>query len=335
VLFDLLRHDPKTAGIPIHVISGAEHVDQLIDHGAASVSAKPVSSDGLASILDAIRESEARAQRTVLVVDPDADRRLSLVEAIRDGITRVTALPGVAAGAGKAVAEGYDAVVLGFGRSAKEDAQILEEAADHLAGSLPRLVFFSPYADVLQQAVALHPEMSEVPRAENAAQLSLLISQMLPGSERAGHVPAISSKVQNADLAGAKVLIIDDDIRNIYSLTSVLETYDIEVLHAERGRDGIALLEEMRDIDVALVDIMMPEMDGYETMREIRRRPEIADIPLISVTAKAMKGDRRKCLEAGASDYIAKPVDLDLLLALLRVWIGRARSRGGAELAAQ
>jgi CheY-like chemotaxis protein len=127
------------------------------------------------------------------------------------------------------------------------------------------------------------------------------------------------------DLAGAKVLIVDDDIRNIYSLTSVLETYGIQVLHAERGRDGIELLQQNPDMDVALIDIMMPEMDGYETMRQIRGTPPIARVPLISVTAKAMKGDRQKCLDAGASDYIAKPVDLDLLLALLRVWIGRSR----------
>ncbi|TIT58473.1 MAG: response regulator, partial [Mesorhizobium sp.] len=120
-------------------------------------------------------------------------------------------------------------------------------------------------------------------------------------------------------------------IRNIYSLTSVLETYGIEVQHAERGRDGIAMLEEAPDVDVALIDIMMPEMDGYETMRRIRSQPKIAHIPLISVTAKAMKGDRQKCLDAGASDYIAKPVDLDLLLALLRVWVGRSRSRAGTS----
>jgi CheY-like chemotaxis protein len=133
-----------------------------------------------------------------------------------------------------------------------------------------------------------------------------------------------------ADLTGAKVLIVDDDIRNIYSLTSVLETFGIDVLHAERGRDGISLLDQHPDIDVALIDIMMPEMDGYETMREIRRRPALADLPIISVTAKAMHGDRQKCLEAGASDYIAKPVDLDLLMALLRVWIGRSREQHGA-----
>jgi CheY-like chemotaxis protein len=128
------------------------------------------------------------------------------------------------------------------------------------------------------------------------------------------------------------MLIVDDDIRNIYSLTSVLESYDVEVLHAERGRDGIDILETTAGIDVALIDIMMPEMDGYETMQEIRKRPALAELPLIAVTAKAMKGDRQKCLDAGASDYIAKPVDIDLLLALLRVWIARSRDDAGASM---
>ena len=129
------------------------------------------------------------------------------------------------------------------------------------------------------------------------------------------------------ELAGSRILIIDDDIRNIYSLTSVLEAHDVKVLHAERGAEGIQILENAPQIDAALVDIMMPDMDGYETMRQIRTKPAIGGIPLIAVTAKAMKGDRQKCLDAGASDYIAKPVDIDLLLALLRVWIGRARSQ--------
>jgi len=105
----------------------------------------------------------------------------------------------------------------------------------------------------------------------------------------------------------------------------VLESYGVEVLHAEGGRDGIVILEQTPGIDIALIDIMMPEMDGYETMQQIRQRPALQDLPLVAVTAKAMKGDRQKCLDAGASDYIAKPVDIDLLLALIRVWIARSR----------
>ena len=133
------------------------------------------------------------------------------------------------------------------------------------------------------------------------------------------------------ELSGARVLIVDDDIRNIFSLTSVLESFNVEVLHAERGKEGIRILEQTPGIDVALIDIMMPEMDGYETMRQIRARHGLTDVPLIAVTAKAMKGDRQKCLDAGASDYIAKPVDIELLLALLRVWVNRAREAAQPE----
>jgi CheY-like chemotaxis protein len=154
--------------------------------------------------------------------------------------------------------------------------------------------------------------------------LTQLFESIAAGKAKRRKAPAKPvSKKKSSHLKGKKILIIDDDIRNIYSLTSVLEAQGAKVRHAERGGEGIAILEREPDIDVALVDIMMPDMDGYETMRRIRSTDGIADIPLVAVTAKAMKGDRQKCLDAGANDYIAKPVDIDLLLALLRVWIDR------------
>ena len=218
VLLDLLKHDPQTSHVPIHVISGADKIASVIGMGAFGVTEKPAEREALGSVFrDLAGHIEAREPVLAAVPDKDAE-----------------------------------------------------------AASAARTV----------------PE-----------------------------------------IAGAKILIVDDDIRNIYSLTSVLESYDVEVVHAERGRDGIFILEQTPDIDIALIDIMMPEMDGYETMREIRKKRALKDVPLIAVTAKAMKGDRQKCLDAGASDYIAKPVDIDLLLALLRVWIARSRE-GAAPLAA-
>ncbi|WP_245340563.1 HAMP domain-containing protein [Mesorhizobium sp. WSM4313] len=326
VLFDLLRHDPKTAGIPIHVISGAEDIDSLARKGASSISTKPVSSEELVKVFQEIHSRNLRVQRRVLVADSDPERRLSLVETIRDGVTSVTAISRAATAEDIDLAS-FDAVVLGLGKSARDNARALDELTNQFSDGLPPLLFFAPHSEAVEQVLALNPALSSVPRAENFAQLALHISATLPGGLREESGAGAERADNRSNLAGAKVLIVDDDIRNIYSLTSVLETYDIEVLHAERGRDGIALLEENADVDAALIDIMMPEMDGYETMRSIRNTPSIAHIPLISVTAKAMKGDRQKCLEAGASDYIAKPVDLDLLLALLRVWIGRSRDR--------
>jgi CheY-like chemotaxis protein len=136
----------------------------------------------------------------------------------------------------------------------------------------------------------------------------------------------------DAALAGKKVLVVDDDVRNIFALTSVLEEHNLHVVHAENGRAGIEMLLKTPGIDGVLMDIMMPEMDGYETMRAIREIPKFRNLPIIALTAKAMKGDRDKCLEAGASDYIAKPVDLEQLFAVLRVWIARGHERSHESL---
>ena len=127
----------------------------------------------------------------------------------------------------------------------------------------------------------------------------------------------------NEALRGRRVLVVDDDARNIFALTSVLENHDMEVLSATNGRQAIELIERTPDLSIVLMDIMMPDMDGYATMREIRRIPRFRTLPILALTAKAMKGDREKCLDAGASDYIAKPVNTDQLLSLMRVWLFR------------
>ncbi|MDM7914054.1 MAG: response regulator, partial [Candidatus Eisenbacteria bacterium] len=154
---------------------------------------------------------------------------------------------------------------------------------------------------------------------ETALFLHRRVSQLPPDKQ------AILERLHrsNESLRRRKVLIVDDDARNIFALTTVLENQEAEVLSAMNGRLAIEMLERVPEIEVVLMDIMMPEMDGFETMREIRRRPRFRELPILALTAKAMKGDREKCLEAGASDYIAKPVDTEHLLSLLRVWLSR------------
>jgi CheY-like chemotaxis protein len=124
-------------------------------------------------------------------------------------------------------------------------------------------------------------------------------------------------------LNGKKALVVDDDIRNIFALTSILERHQMEVQYAENGHDALKMLDDNPDIDVVLMDVMMPEMDGYEATRRIRATTTFEDLPIIAITAKAMKGDREKCINAGASDYVTKPVDSDQLIGLLRVWLSR------------
>jgi CheY-like chemotaxis protein len=124
-------------------------------------------------------------------------------------------------------------------------------------------------------------------------------------------------------LAGKKVLVVDDDMRNIFALSAVLEEHEMTVVSADNGRDAIDILLDDPEVDIVLMDIMMPEMDGMETMREIRKVPRLKDLPIVAVTAKAMKGDREKCIEAGAWDYLSKPVETEQMLAVLRAWLHR------------
>jgi CheY-like chemotaxis protein len=161
----------------------------------------------------------------------------------------------------------------------------------------------SPERLLDETALFLHRVVSDLPEAKRK------MLERLHGSSEALH--------------GRKVLVVDDDARNIFALTTVLESQEMEVISATNGRQAIELIEHTPELSVVLMDIMMPEMDGYETMREIRKDPRFRTLPILALTAKAMKGDREKCLRAGASDYIAKPVDTDQLLSLLRVWLYR------------
>jgi CheY-like chemotaxis protein len=154
-----------------------------------------------------------------------------------------------------------------------------------------------------QTAFLLHRNVAKLPKAKRE------ILESLHQSDKA--------------LAGKKVLVVDDDIRNIFALSTVLEEHDMVTVSAETGRDAIRILQTQPDIDVVLMDIMMPEMDGIDTMREIRKIPSLKGLPIIAVTAKAMKGDREKCIEAGAWDYLSKPVETEQMLAVLRAWLHR------------
>src|SRR5690242_18473735 len=265
----------------------------------------------------------------VLIVEDDPTFASILLDIARDaGLKRVVAT----AGAGTlALARKLqpNAITLDLGLS-DIDGFVLLDLLKHDAQTLHMPIQVISGAGKLASALELGAfGVTEKPATPE--QLAEVFARL---AHHVRHAPAPSPPAeapaglrQVPELAGARVLIVDDDIRNIYSLTSVLESQGVEVLHAESGREGIAILERTPGIDIALIDIMMPEMDGYEAMRRICRQSSLTDVPLIAVTAKAMKGDRQKCLDAGASDYIAKPVDIELLLALLRVWVARARER--------
>jgi CheY-like chemotaxis protein len=219
-----------------------------------------------------------------------------------------------------------DCVVLDLGRSADKLAGRLGNLRSH---DVP-LIAYAPR----DLGAALQAELQQLERMERTrvartlAELQNDVALFLhrPFDDLPDNAQAALQQLRRYDpmLAGRKIVVIDDDIRNIFSLTSALEEHGVELHYAESGRSGMELLHRVPDADAALVDIMMPGMDGYETIREIRSMPGRASLPIIAVTAKAMKGDRQKCIEAGATDYVAKPVDIEQLISVLRVCIQRA-----------
>jgi CheY-like chemotaxis protein len=292
-----------------------------MDLGAFGITTKPAAQEELLAVFRTLMAQINRAERRVLIVGDAAPRRTAAASLRGSGVQVEDT--GSLAKYRKGL-DGFDVVLLAYADSARASTELRKLATSDGAAPILVLSQDGDHAALIAQATELggSRDIAIVGGLEELA-------PRLAYATRRGRSPINDNAVPRAPAAdalqGAIVLIVDDDIRNIYSLTSVLETYGVEVLHAERGRDGITILENTPGVDVALIDIMMPEMDGYETMQQIRANAALAGVPLVAVTAKAMKGDRQKCLDAGASDYIAKPVDIELMLALLRVWIARAR----------
>jgi len=212
-------------------------------------------------------------------------------------------------------------------RSESPIGPVVVYAKDDLVAEDERLLRLGVFTGLLRLARTPEQLLHEV---------TLALHQREDGLPPKAKAKIAQTRQEDALLTGRKVVVIDDDIRNIFSLASALENFGIELRYAESGRAGLELLGETPDADVVLVDIMMPGMDGYETIQEIRSMPQFADLPIVAVTAKAMKGDRQKCIQAGATDYVSKPVDIDHLASVLRVAVQRTdRSRAlGAEVAA-
>jgi hypothetical protein len=232
----------------------------------------------------------------------------------------------------------YDCVVVCAGSSAASATDLLVELQKSADDDLC-VIAYAPEGTAFQHLGLTPLREGTVIRQVNSPE------RLLSEITRTLHIPETDlpefkrlklDKLRQVDeeLVGSKVLIVDDDVRNIFALTSILERHQIQVLHAENGRAGIETLLGTPDIDVVLMDIMMPGMDGYETIKAVRELEALRNLPIIAVTAKAMKGDREKCIESGASDYIAKPVDLDQLFSLMRVWIYDRRHKAvGAQAA--
>jgi CheY-like chemotaxis protein len=322
-LLDLLKRTPETRHIPVHVISADDQKGLGLSIGAFGFTHKPVEREVVVSTLQGVKTFVDKSERRIVLVGEDGEA----AELLRQCFAEVEVAASLAEVLARPVAERPDGLVV------EASALAAPELIDLLKQSDGRMVPAVVYApgelepdDDRRLRLAVFGGLVRLARTADQLvdQASLLLHEPIERLSATAKAKLNLSKSEDAVLAGRKVVVIDDDIRNIFSLASALEEYGVELSYAESGRAGLEVLEAKPDVDVVLVDIMMPDMDGYETIREIRARGALGDLPIIAVTAKAMKGDRQKCIQAGASDYVSKPVDIDHLVSVLRVSIQRA-----------
>jgi hypothetical protein len=328
-ILDRLKHDPATRHIPVHIISVDENWQRGLRLGAIDFLTKPATKESLSEALTALHEFIDRPVKRLLVVEDDENAQRSIAELIGGGDVQTTTV-GTGEEALEALQTGrYDCMVLDLGLPDMTGFQLITRVKSEIGlRKLPTIVYTGKQLTKREEAelgrlaesVVIKDARSPERLLDETALFLHRVTANLPEGKR-----RMLENLHRTDptLTGRTVLIVDDDVRNIFALTTFLERSEMKVVYAESGREGITRLQETPEIDAVLMDVMMPEMDGYETMREIRQMARFRHLPIIAVTAKAMKGDREKCIEAGASDYIAKPVDMDQLLSQLRVWLYR------------
>jgi HAMP domain-containing protein/signal transduction histidine kinase/DNA-binding response OmpR family regulator len=328
-VLERLKNDIAIRHIPVHVVSTEEAGQRSLQAGARRFVAKPIQSkEVLDRLLDDMKSYAGRDGGSLLVVEPDPER-LSLIEHAISGAEDIEVISaGDAQAAAKALSEREIDCVIVDARAAGLAHELFFRADGEPAGAPPIIVFGEGNDPTREDPQwARWAKTHIVRRVESLDRLldqSTLLLHRDAGKLPQSHRRMLEDLYQsNKSLAGKKVLVVDDDMRNIFALASVLEEYDMEILSADNGRDAINIMQKDSGIDAVLMDIMMPEMDGLDTTRAIRTLPGCKNVPIIAVTAKAMKGDRDRCLEAGAWDYLSKPVDKEQLLATLRAWLYR------------
>jgi CheY-like chemotaxis protein len=324
-----LKRSPETRHIPVQILTIEDERQYGLERGAFSFITKTVTTHELEAAFDRLKSFTASRVRRLLVVEDDPAEQLSITELLGHSDVEITTAGTGAAALADLRAGSFDCVVLdlrlpdmsGFELLAQvqEDAELRRtpiivftgrELTDHEEAELRKNAksivlkgVRSPERLLDETALFLHRVIADLPQ------------------EKQRMIEALHES--DEPLSGRKVLVVDDDIRNIFALNSLLERHSMQVITATNGQEAIKLVEGTDDLSLVLMDVMMPEMDGYETMRRIRSNHKFRLLPIIALTAKAMKGDREKCLEAGASDYVAKPVNTDQLLSLVRMWLHR------------
>ncbi len=324
-----LKRDQAMRHIPVQIVTVEEECRHGLAHGAFAYLVKAPTTEGLETAFDRIKDFIAPRMKRLLVVEDNDIQRQAIVELLGDKDIETVAVATGGEGLQAMLDTSFDCVVLDLRLPDMTGFDLLEKVhADPALVDVPVVVFTGKELTAEEQtrlkAMAKSIVIKDVQSVERLLdETALFLHRVITDlpAEKQRMIERLHGS--NEVLRGRKVLVVDDDARNIFALTSLLENQEMDVISVTNGRSAIDIIRNTSDLSIVLMDIMMPDMDGYETMREIRSAQEFRTLPILALTAKAMKGDREKCLDAGASDYISKPVNTDQLLSLMRFWLFR------------
>jgi signal transduction histidine kinase/CheY-like chemotaxis protein/HAMP domain-containing protein len=327
-ILDLFKNDINFRHIPVHLISGEENRLLAMQRGARSFHLKPLKTGALSNLFNDIVQYNDRKNKKLLIVEDNELDSSQVAKILNNGDLIDIEIVDSGLKALELIKENdYDCIIVDYMLPDIGGLEMVTDINSMKKTQMTPIVIYSAKDFSSKERTQLKQYANRI-LLKDVTSLDLLLEEtvMLLHIDHKDLLPEKRKLIENLRsksdvLTNKKVLVVDDDVRNLFALTTAFERYNIRTTTAESGQEAMNILEENNDIDIVLMDIMMPEMDGYETTQKIRREHKNTGLPIIAVTAKAMKGDREKCIEAGASDYITKPVKIDQLLSLMRVWL--------------
>jgi CheY-like chemotaxis protein len=337
-LLDRLKENPKTRHIPVHGISASDLSREALHLGAIGFLMKPANRNELKETLKLLEEKNAQSLKRVLIVEDDERQRKSIEKLIGEQGVEIVSV-GTGSDGLKALQNStFDCMIIDVRLPDMSGFQLLETMAEADGRAFPPVIVYTGHdlSRPEEERLRRYSKSIIIKGARSPERLldevTLFLHQVESKMSLESQRLLKSSRNRERAFEGRSILVVDDDVRNIFALTSALENKGAHIRVARNGREAIEALQKETDksektIDLVLMDIMMPEMDGYEAMRKIREEKRFIDLPIIAITAKAMRDDYEKCIAAGANDYLPKPVDLDRLISLMRVWLPKQVGR--------
>jgi CheY-like chemotaxis protein len=330
-VLDRLKHNPATRHIPVQVISGFDYTQAALEMGAANVLLKPVDRDRLLDALSKLERKAADAERAVLIVEDNSIQRDSIQQLLKSESVRAVAVASASDALEQLRTATFDCMVLDLALPDASGFELLEKMATDDAYSFPPVIVYtaSAISQSEEQQLRRYSKSIIIKGAKSPERLLDEVTLFLHKVEES--LPAEQQRLlrmarsRESVFENRRILLVEDDVRNVFAITRVLEPHGAKLEIARNGLEALAALRQNADIELVLMDIMMPEMDGLQAMQEIRGSLGLTKLPIIALTAKAMPDDRQRCLNAGANDYITKPVDIEKLLSLLRIWLPTRR----------